>query len=164
MSFTYFQTFPLVVCHAEFKVGDDNGWIVPSSNDTNFYNKWASGNRFKVTDTLRFSYKKDSVMVVSKDDYENCVSSHPKFFSNADSTIYILNKPGLFYFISGVSGHCEKGLKMIVKVLDSDSPPADHVANNTSTSHNDNSGASLKTMASLGLTVLSSFLGFGLEF
>lgn len=69
-------------------------------------------------------------MVVNKDDYENCVSSHPKFFSNTGSTLYILNKPGLFYFISGVSGHCEKGLKMIIKVLDLDSPLADHVTVN----------------------------------
>lgn len=122
--------------------------------------------RFYLSIITDFSYKKDSVMVVNKDDYENCVSSHPKFFSNAGSTVYILNKPGLFYFISGVSGHCEKGLKMIVKVLDSDSPPADYIANSTSptTTHNDNTGASVKMMASLGVTVLLSFLGSGLQF
>lgn len=105
-------------------------------------------------------------MVVNKEDYENCESSHPKFFSNAGSTIYILKKPGLFYFISGVSGHCDKGLKMVIKVLDSDSPPADHVANSTSPSdsHDDHNGASLTTMASLGVPVLLSFFGFGLVY
>lgn len=80
ISFTYFKTFPLVVCHAEFEVGESNGWIVPSSNDTNFYNKWASGNRFKVTDTLRkynIAKNKDSILGVREFTWEKTIIAVP---------------------------------------------------------------------------------------
>ncbi|XP_008244053.1 PREDICTED: mavicyanin-like [Prunus mume] len=87
------------------------------------YNQWASDNRFKVNDTLHFNYTKDSVLVVTKDEYEKCHSAHPIFFSNNGVTVFTLERPGLFYFISGVSGHCERGQKMIIKVLEPASPP-----------------------------------------
>ncbi|XP_034208319.1 early nodulin-like protein 1 [Prunus dulcis] len=62
-------------------------------------------------------------MVVTKDEYEKCHSAHPIFFSNNGVTAFTLHRPGLFYFISGVSGHCERGQKMIIKVLEPASPP-----------------------------------------
>ncbi|KAH6777782.1 early nodulin-like protein 6 [Perilla frutescens var. frutescens] len=106
----------------ELDVGGDNGWATPSKNTQLFYNDWAAKNRFKVNDTLRFAYKKDSVMVVREEEYEKCRSSHPMFFSNNGDTVFELDQPGLFYFISGVATHCQRGLKMIVKVLEPESP------------------------------------------
>ncbi|KAL8463037.1 hypothetical protein ACS0TY_033204 [Phlomoides rotata] len=105
----------------EFYVGGDKGWV--ASKHQQLYNDWASKNRFQVNDTLRFVYKKDSVMMVTEEEYEKCGSVHPMLFSNTGDTRIRLNRPGLFYFISGVSGHCEKGLNMIVKVLEPESPP-----------------------------------------
>ncbi|TKY54956.1 early nodulin protein [Spatholobus suberectus] len=35
----------------------------------------------------------------------------------------------LFYFISGVSGHCDRGQKMIIKVLDIEAAPSPQSAN-----------------------------------
>ncbi|ONI09055.1 hypothetical protein PRUPE_5G214900 [Prunus persica] len=35
---------------------------------------------------------------------ENCHSAHPIFFSSNGVTVFTLDRPGLFYFISGVSG------------------------------------------------------------
>ncbi|KAI5340871.1 hypothetical protein L3X38_020145 [Prunus dulcis] len=61
-------------------------------------------------------------MVVTKDEYEKCHSAHPIFFFNNGVTVFTLDRPGLFYFISGVSGHCERGQK-IIKVLEPASPP-----------------------------------------
>ncbi|XP_043705084.1 mavicyanin-like [Telopea speciosissima] len=108
----------------EFEVGDDKGWAVPSSKNDDFYNDWASKQRFLVKDTVYFNYKKDSVLVVTDDEYDKCHSSHPIFFSNNGNTTYKLDRPGLFYFISGVTGHCERGQKLIIKVLESfNSPP-----------------------------------------
>ncbi|KAF3673904.1 putative boron transporter 4-like [Capsicum annuum] len=112
----------------EFTVGGDEGWVIPK--DDQLYNQWASKNRFKVNDTLLFAYKKDSVMAVTQEEYEKCKSVHPVYFSNNGKSIFKLDRPGLFYFISGVSGHCERGLKMIVKVLEPASPP--QVASETS--------------------------------
>ncbi|XP_060194444.1 early nodulin-like protein 6 [Lycium barbarum] len=119
------------VLATEFNVGGDKGWVVPTVKDDQVYNQWAGKNRFKINDTLRFEYKKDSVLVVTKEEYEKCKSSHPIFFSNNGKSIYKLEQPGLYYFISGVSGHCERGLKMIIKVLEPAAPPQS--ANHTST-------------------------------
>ncbi|XP_027123962.1 early nodulin-like protein 6 [Coffea arabica] len=118
----------------EFDVGGNTGWVIPPSKNDDLYNDWASKNRFKVNDTLIFTYKKDSVMEVTKEEYEKCRSLHPMFFSNNGNTIYALDRSGLFYFISGVSGHCERGLKMIIKVLDVESTPqsANQTANTSS--------------------------------
>ncbi|KAI4335827.1 hypothetical protein L6164_014436 [Bauhinia variegata] len=108
----------LVTC-TEFEVGDKDGWAVPKekSNDQ-MYNQWASKNRFKVDDTVRFKYEKDSVMVVTEEEYEKCGSTRPIFFSNNGDTVFKFDRPGLFYFISGVDGHCARGQKMIIKVLE----------------------------------------------
>ncbi|KAL3644918.1 hypothetical protein CASFOL_010098 [Castilleja foliolosa] len=114
-----------VMC-VEFRVGGDKGWAVPSAKNVQVYDDWASDNRFKVNDTLRFKYDKDSVLVVTEADYEKCRSTHPIFFYNNGDTVFTLDRPGLFYFISGVAGHCQRGVKMIVKVLDSQSPPLQH--------------------------------------
>ncbi|GAU19028.1 hypothetical protein TSUD_193660 [Trifolium subterraneum] len=65
-----------------------------------------------------FKYEKDSVMVVSEEEYEKCKSTRPLFFGNNGDTVFKFEHPGLFYFISGVSGHCTRGQKMIIKVLD----------------------------------------------
>ncbi|CAK7328199.1 unnamed protein product [Dovyalis caffra] len=104
----------------EYEIGGKEGWVVPPANDTRIYNDWASENRFQVGDTVRFKYRKDSVMEVSVEDYKKCNSSHPNFFSNTGNTVYHLNHTGPYYFISGVSGHCEKGQRMIIKVISTD--------------------------------------------
>ncbi|XP_059658402.1 early nodulin-like protein 6 [Cornus florida] len=112
---------PLLVNSAEFEVNDEKGWIIPSSTSNQTYNKWASHHRFQVNDTIRFKYEKDSVLEVSDEEYSKCHSSRPIFFSNNGDTIFEFNRSGLFYFISGVSGHCERGQKMIIKVLETNS-------------------------------------------
>lgn len=56
-------------------------------------------------------------MEVNETDYKRCTSSHPNFFSNTGNTVFRLDYPGPFYFISGVSGHCKKGQRLIVKVM-----------------------------------------------
>ncbi|KAI8028750.1 hypothetical protein ACSBR2_010662 [Camellia fascicularis] len=107
----------LSVASFQFEVGDNQGWVVPPANDSKIYNDWASENRFQIGDTVHFKYKKDSVMEVSESEYKNCNSTHPTFFSNTGTTVYKLDRPGLFYFISGSAGHCRRGQRMIIKVL-----------------------------------------------
>ncbi|KAL1291889.1 hypothetical protein AAHE18_20G232800 [Arachis hypogaea] len=110
------------VASLEFDVGGPKGWVVPPSNDTNIYNIWASHNRFQVGDSIRFRYRKDSVMEVGEEDYKRCNSTHPTFFSNIGNTEFKFQHSGTFYFISGATGHCEKGQKMAIRVL----VPDDH--------------------------------------
>uniref|UniRef100_A0A7N0T7H8 Phytocyanin domain-containing protein n=1 Tax=Kalanchoe fedtschenkoi TaxID=63787 RepID=A0A7N0T7H8_KALFE len=104
----------------EFEVGGMEGWIVPPENDTSYYNDWASENRFRLGDLINFKYKKDSVMEVREGDYKTCNSTHPLFFSNTGHTEYKLRSKRAYYFISGVAGHCERGQKVIIKVLAAD--------------------------------------------
>ncbi|KAJ7970721.1 Early nodulin-like protein [Quillaja saponaria] len=118
------------VSSSEFQVGDTRGWVVPPANDSKIYNDWASENRFLVGDSIRFKYKKDSVMEVTNADYKICNSTHPIFFSNTGNTVFRFEHSGPFYFISGVSGHCEKGQRMIVKVMS----PEESLPDNTSKS------------------------------
>uniref|UniRef100_A0A0E0DK23 Phytocyanin domain-containing protein n=1 Tax=Oryza meridionalis TaxID=40149 RepID=A0A0E0DK23_9ORYZ len=106
-----------------FEVGGEHGWAVPPAKDAGVYNDWASKNRFLVGDSVHFKYAKDSVMVVTEDDYNKCKAEHPIFFSNNGDTEVGLDRQGLFYFISGVAGHCERGQRMVIKVIGHDAPP-----------------------------------------
>ncbi|KAL2335235.1 hypothetical protein Fmac_016448 [Flemingia macrophylla] len=122
--FAIFFTLPrFSVASNEFQVGGSKEWVVPSANDTNFYNDWASNNRFHVGDTISFKYKKDSVMEVGGADYTSCNATHPTLFSNSGNSVFKLDHSGTFYFISGASGHCERGQKMIVRVMNDESLP-----------------------------------------
>ncbi|KAL0424240.1 UNVERIFIED_CONTAM: Early nodulin-like protein 2 [Sesamum radiatum] len=117
--FSSLQLLQCVYC-TEFEIGERGGWAVPPGNDTHMYNEWASRKRFKVGDTIRFKYKKDSVMKVNKKDYNECNSTRPEFFSNNGNTIVTLDHSGFFYFISGATAHCDKGQRMIVWVMTQD--------------------------------------------
>ncbi|KAJ4972780.1 hypothetical protein NE237_005954 [Protea cynaroides] len=146
----------------EFQVGDDNGWAVPSKDD-DFYDDWASKQRFLVGDTVYFKYKKDSVLVVSDDEYEKCHSTHPIFFSNNGNTTYMLDNPSLFYFISGVSGHCAKGQKMIIKVLEPPniSPPtANQNGTNGPSDQNGSVKMAVPIVAPLLMSAMVAFFRF----
>uniref|UniRef100_A0ACD5Y3V5 Uncharacterized protein n=1 Tax=Avena sativa TaxID=4498 RepID=A0ACD5Y3V5_AVESA len=107
----------------DFEVGADAGWIVPPAGQADTYNEWASKNRFLLGDSVHFKYKKDSVMLVTEEEYNKCASAHPIFFSNNGDTEVHLDRSGLFYFISGVTGHCERGQKMAIKVIGPNAPP-----------------------------------------
>ncbi|CAN6936012.1 unnamed protein product [Brassica oleracea var. botrytis] len=100
-----------------FKVGDEFEWRVPLQNDTSVYSRWASTNRFHIGDSLSFVYDKDSVMEVDKWGFYHCNASDPiTAFDNGNSTFY-LDRPGLFYFISGSNAHCTSGQRLIVEVM-----------------------------------------------
>lgn len=110
-----------------------------------------------------FKYEKDSVMVVSEEEYGKCKTSHPVFFSNNGDTVFKFDRAGLFFFISGVSGHCNRGQKMIIKVLDVDAhSPQSH--NQNATQSSDVTAGAAQTTAPVSKTtsalfVVSAFLG-----
>ncbi|XP_038889729.1 early nodulin-like protein 1 [Benincasa hispida] len=130
------------VASFEFQVGGVKGWVVPPANDSKIYNDWASENRFKAGDTVRFRYKKDSVMEVTEEEYKRCNSTQPNFFSNTGNTVFQFRRSGTFYFISGANGHCERGQRMIVKVMADDE--------SASSSDSDKSSASSTPISTIG--------------
>ncbi|XP_075483216.1 uncharacterized protein LOC142523341 [Primulina tabacum] len=100
-----------------FYVGGDQGWIPHPSHIS--YSRWAEMNRFQINDTLVFKYKKgsDSVLVVTKDDYERCNKDSPLQVFKDGNSEFKFHKSGPFFFISGRTQHCEKGQKLVTVVL-----------------------------------------------
>ncbi|CAL0303766.1 unnamed protein product [Lupinus luteus] len=99
-----------------FYVGGNAGWV---PNPAENYNQWSGRNRFQINDTLVFKYNNgsDSVLEVTKKDYDGCNKSNPiKKFDDGE-TEFQFDRTGPFYFISGEDGNCEKGEKLIVVVL-----------------------------------------------
>ncbi|CAI0427559.1 unnamed protein product [Linum tenue] len=61
--------------------------------------------------------KSDSVLEVSKNDYESCNTTDPIKELKACDGKFTLDRSGPFYFISGIERHCKKGQKLEVVVL-----------------------------------------------
>ncbi|XP_027170675.1 early nodulin-like protein 1 [Coffea eugenioides] len=103
----------------EFKVGGPNGWAVPADPNSNSHNQWAEKNRFQTGDSLSFVYPgdKDSVLYVTKEDYNNCSTDRPLQKFTDGHTVFNLNHSGPYYFISGVKDNCLKNEKIIVVVM-----------------------------------------------
>ncbi|KAI3985423.1 hypothetical protein MKX01_033737 [Papaver californicum] len=100
--------------------GKSNGWEIPSSPQSQPLNQWAQSSRFQLGDSLVWKYEtgKDSVLQVTRESYLNCVLREPiTEFKDGNKTKVELNKTGPYYFISGATGHCEKGQKLIVVVM-----------------------------------------------
>ncbi|CAF1698585.1 unnamed protein product [Brassica oleracea var. botrytis] len=98
--------------------GKSNTWKVPESTEETL-NQWSERTRFKIGDALLWKYnaENDSVMQVSKKDYERCDRSEPiKGYKDGHTKIE-LKRSGPFYFISGEDGHCQRGEKLLVVVL-----------------------------------------------
>ncbi|KAF2288948.1 hypothetical protein GH714_022981 [Hevea brasiliensis] len=105
--------FAVLVRSYQFQVG----WTKPPANQTHSYNDWSTKNSFHIGDSLHFRYQRDSVLVVNSKGYESCNVSNPISKFDDGDTVFELDRYGLFYFISGESGHCEAGQKMVVRVM-----------------------------------------------
>uniref|UniRef100_A0A1S3YEC4 Early nodulin-like protein 1 n=2 Tax=Nicotiana TaxID=4085 RepID=A0A1S3YEC4_TOBAC len=103
----------------EFKVGGSGDWSVPLDPNANDYNQWAERSRYQIGDTLLFVYPadKDSVLLVTKEDYANCSTTAPLEKYSDGHSIFNLTHSGPFYFISGVHDNCVKNEKFQVVVM-----------------------------------------------
>ncbi|XP_057528360.1 early nodulin-like protein 9 [Amaranthus tricolor] len=110
-----------------FSVGGSKGWSVPSDNAPVF-NEWAQKMRFQIGDSLLFKYPAatDSVLQVSKQDFDNCNTNLPIAKYTDGNTEFKLTKSGPYYFISGNKDNCNKNEKLVVIVM------ADRTANKNS--------------------------------
>lgn len=64
-----------------------------------------------------FEYKNDSVIEVDKWGYYHCNASKSIVVFNNGRSIFNLDRPGPFYFISGAPNHCKNGQRLIVEVM-----------------------------------------------
>ncbi|GAV82375.1 LOW QUALITY PROTEIN: Cu_bind_like domain-containing protein [Cephalotus follicularis] len=96
----------------EFIVGGQtNAWEPSSKFDS--LNTWAEAFRFQIGDSLVYIYRlwtydpnKDSVLQVTKKDYETCNISSPIAVYKDGKTKVKLERSGPYYFINGAEGHC----------------------------------------------------------
>ncbi|KAL0759907.1 hypothetical protein Bca101_076057 [Brassica carinata] len=84
-----------------YKVGDSKGWKV---YDSDFYNKWSEEKQFQVGDTLLFEYATEI-----NDVYE---ISGALVVRKTGHDLVRLTEPGVHYFITSHSGHCEAKLSL----------------------------------------------------
>ncbi|XP_038896399.1 early nodulin-like protein 2 [Benincasa hispida] len=99
-----------------FYVGGKDGWVLDPSES---YDNWANRNRFQVNDVLVFKYARgsDSVLVVSKEDYDKCDLNNPVVKLEDGNSEFKFDRSGAFYFVSGKPGSCENGQKLVVVVM-----------------------------------------------
>ncbi|KAK6239197.1 hypothetical protein QUC31_004666 [Theobroma cacao] len=100
---------------AVYKVGDSTGWT--SLGNIN-YGKWASTKSFHVGDSLLFAYNNQfhNVMQVTHNDFQSCNGTSAIASYNSGSDTVSLKRPGHYYFLCGVPGHCQAGQKVDVLV------------------------------------------------
>ncbi|ERN13360.1 early nodulin-like protein 1 [Amborella trichopoda] len=111
-----------VTCGAyEFKVGGLHAWGIPTKANAQIYNNWSKSNRFHIGDSLLFLYppSQDSVIQVAEEAYNGCKTSDPILAMDDGNSLFNLTKPGKYFFISGVAGHCEKSQKLEITVFSS---------------------------------------------
>ncbi|RRT49426.1 hypothetical protein B296_00050427, partial [Ensete ventricosum] len=106
-----------------YRVGDAEGWREPDKNDAAMYDAWAGKYAFRVGDSLAFDYKNDSVVRVSKRGYYHCNETGGGSASKDGSTVFLLDQPGFYYFVSGNVDHCKRGQRVMIEALDAQRPP-----------------------------------------
>ncbi|KAH9794337.1 Phytocyanin domain-containing protein [Citrus sinensis] len=103
LAFLLMATLVGVSLGAVHKVGDSAGWTTLGNID---YNQWASSKNFHVGDTIQVTFQ----------DFQSCNGASPiaTFTSGSDSIT--LKRPGHYYFLCGVPGHCEAGQTIDIMV------------------------------------------------
>ncbi|KAE8704734.1 putative Uclacyanin 1 [Hibiscus syriacus] len=117
---------PAISSATEYAVGGDDGWKLGVK-----YEDWAKDKQFFVGDTLVFKYKAGShnVYKATGDQFKSCtVPSNNSLGSFTGNDTIKLATAGTKWYICGVSGHCDGGMKLKITVLDGAPAPAPSAA------------------------------------
>jgi hypothetical protein len=91
-------------------------WNYPYSR-TSFAN-WNKGTSYVVGDSIQFVYNAEAhnVVRVNKQQYDLCNSAGA--LTHADgATVFNLGRPGRYFFMCSIPGHCEAGMKLALQVI-----------------------------------------------
>ncbi|KAK1627492.1 hypothetical protein QYE76_001807 [Lolium multiflorum] len=99
---------------ASYTVGAPRGSWDTQTN----YVQWTSNLKFHAGDQLLFRYARaaHNVVEVSKADYDACSASSPIASFQTGNDIVPLTTAGSRYFICGVPGHCDAGMKVRIDI------------------------------------------------
>ncbi|KAE8663122.1 putative Uclacyanin 1 [Hibiscus syriacus] len=117
---------PVISSAMEYIVGGDDGWKLGVK-----YDDWAKDKQFFVGDTLVFKYKggDHNVYKVAGDEFKSCtVPSNNSLGSFTGNDTIKLANTGTKWYICGISGHCDGGMKLKITVLDRAPAPAPSTA------------------------------------
>ncbi|XP_061352211.1 early nodulin-like protein 8 [Gastrolobium bilobum] len=111
------QIQTIVLCY-QYKVGDLDSWGLPTSANSQVYDKWSKYHTLKVGDSLLFLYppSQDSVIQVAEESYKSCNLKDPILYMNNGNSLFNITSEGVFYFTSGEVGHCQKNQKLQISV------------------------------------------------
>ncbi|XP_039048934.1 blue copper protein 1a-like [Hibiscus syriacus] len=113
---------PVIASATEHVVGGDDGWALGVK-----YDEWAKDKQFFVGDTLVFKYKANAhnVYKVTGDQFKSCtVPSNNSLGSFTGNDTINLATSGTKWYICGINGHCDGGMKLKITVLDGAPAPA----------------------------------------
>ncbi|XVF32579.1 hypothetical protein REPUB_Repub17cG0094200 [Reevesia pubescens] len=98
-------------------VGGFAGWTIPAGSLVD-YRKWATTRNFHVGDVAVFNYNKElhNVVRVTHQNFKSCNATSPISVYSSGSDTIELTRPGHFYFICGLPGHCLSGQKVHIQV------------------------------------------------
>ncbi|PAN11090.1 hypothetical protein PAHAL_2G141000 [Panicum hallii] len=100
---------------AVYNVGEPTGsWDLRTN-----YRDWAASKRFHPGDQIVFRYTPQAhdVVEVSKADYDSCSTARPIATHTSGNDAITLTSIGTRYFICGITGHCDGGMKLQVDVV-----------------------------------------------
>ncbi|XP_047050793.1 mavicyanin-like [Lolium rigidum] len=99
---------------ASYTVGAPRGSWDTQTN----YVQWTSNLKFRAGDQMLFRYSRaaHNVVEVSKADYDACSASSPIASFQTGNDIVPLTAAGSRYFICGVPGHCDAGMKVRIDI------------------------------------------------
>lgn len=66
---------------------------------------------------FEYNATNDNVIQVTHSEFRSCNTSAPKRMFNSGNDSFTIKSPGHYYFTSNVSGHCQAGQKLDVRVL-----------------------------------------------
>ncbi|CAM0949495.1 unnamed protein product [Alopecurus aequalis] len=99
---------------ASYTVGAPRGsWDLQTN-----YVQWTSNMKFRTGDEVLFRYSRavHNVVEVNKVDYDACSASSPIASFQTGNDIVPLIAAGSRYFICGVPGHCDNGMKVRINI------------------------------------------------
>ncbi|XP_024369839.1 mavicyanin [Physcomitrium patens] len=141
-----------VVHGVDHNVGGTTKWIKPDGSTVpeNFYQKWASEEKFTAGDNLVFVYNPagHSVLEVSATDYAACSTTTPiKRYATGNDIISVPAGPS--YWICGIPSHCPAGQKFNITAAAGSSGPSSSVGTG-------NAVSILHVVAALAVALIAS--------
>ncbi|WVY94101.1 hypothetical protein V8G54_033189 [Vigna mungo] len=102
----------------QYKVGDLDSWGIPTSSNSQVYDKWSKYHNLKIGDSLLFLYppSQDSLIQVTEESYKSCNLKDPILYMNNGNSLFNITSVGEFYFTSAEFGHCQKHQKLHITV------------------------------------------------